>query len=297
MPRIKIDTGLHLYYATEGRGDAVVLVQGLDRDHRGMALQMKALAEHYQVIAYDSRGVGESDMPPGPYTCEHLADDIRGLLAALGITETHLIGASLGGLVVQEFAIKYPGMTGSIILMCSFARPSDEMRNTGRFFIDSIEQMGHAQVCEQMMHRVYSNTYRENEKPRFAAAREKLREMDATYDIRGFQWAAEAGLSADTRARVGRIKVPTLVIAGELDDLVPPSLCEEQLVRPISGSRLVVIPNAGHLFFEEKPEEANRAILAFLTGIKRQKSEDGSRNSGVSSQRSEDGGTRSVTSE
>jgi len=267
VPRIKIDTGLHLYYETEGEGEAVILVQGLDRDHRGMALQMKALADRYRVISYDSRGIGQSDTPPGPYTCAQLADDIRGLLEALGIAKTHLIGASLGGLVVQEFAINYPGMTESIILMCTFARPSSDMQSTGRFFIDSIESRGHAQICEEMMRQAYSSTYLENEKQRFDAAWEKLRELEATYNIRGFQWTAEAGLSGDTRDRIGSIKAPALVIAGELDELVPPSLCEEQLVRSISGSRLVVIKEAGHLFFEEKPEEVNREILAFLSGI------------------------------
>jgi pimeloyl-ACP methyl ester carboxylesterase len=267
VPRIEIDTGLHLYYETEGRGDAVLLVQGLDRDHRGMALQTKVLAEHYQVISYDARGIGQSDTPPGPYTCAQLADDIRGLLKALGIGKSHLIGASLGGHVVQEFAINYPEMTGSIILMCTFARASGEMLSTGRLFIDSIESRGHAYICEEMMRQAYSSTYLENEKGRFDAAWEKLREMDATYNIRGFQWTAEAGLSADTRDRVSSIKTPALVMAGELDYLVPPSLCEEQLVRPIRGSRLVVIKDAGHLFFDEKPEAVNREILAFLASL------------------------------
>jgi len=269
VPRIRIDTGVYLYYEAEGQGDAVTLVQGLDRDHRGMALQMKALADRYQVISYDARGIGQSDTPPGPYTCGQLADDIRGLLKALGIGKTHLIGSSLGGHVVQEFAINYPGMTESIILMCTFARPSDDMQSTGRFFIDAIERMGHAQICEEMMRQAYSGRYLEAEKQRFDAAWEKLRESDATYNIRGFQWTAEAGLSADTRDRIGSIKAPTLVMAGELDCLVPPSLCAEQLVRPISGSRLVVIKDAGHLFFDEKPDEVNNEILAFLSSIRR----------------------------
>lgn len=269
MPRIAIDAGLHLYYETEGQGDAVTLVQGLDRDHGGMASQMKALAEYYRVISYDARGVGQSDTPPGPYTCEQMADDIRGLLAALGIGKTHLIGASLGGMVVQEFAIKYPEMTGGIILMCTFAKPSSDMQSTGRFFIHAIEQMGHAYICEQMMRQAHSCTYLEAEKQRFDAAWEKLRETDPTYNIRGFQWTAEAGLSADTRDRVGCIKAPTLVMAGDLDCLATPSLCEEQLVRPISGSQLVIIKDAGHLFFDEKPEEVNREILAFLSNIHR----------------------------
>jgi pimeloyl-ACP methyl ester carboxylesterase len=99
------------------------------------------------------------------------------------------------------------------------------------------------------------------------AGRQKLKVQEAGYDIKGFQWKAEAGINADTRDRLHTIKIPTLVMAGELDYFVPPSLCEDQLVRHIDGSRFEVIKGAAHAFFDEKPDEVNRVILSFLSSI------------------------------
>ena len=85
MPKVIVENGLNIYYEIEGKGDSVVLVQGLDRDHNGMMAQRKELAKHFQVIAYDARGTGQSDTPRGPYSCRQMADDLYALLKGLGI--------------------------------------------------------------------------------------------------------------------------------------------------------------------------------------------------------------------
>ncbi len=94
--------------------------------------------------------------------------------------------------------------------------------------------------------------------------RRKLQESEDHYNVRGFQWKAEAGINADTSDRLYEITAPTLVIAGELDYFVPPSLCEQQLVKKIKRSRLAVIKDAAHALFDEKPGEVNREIKSFL---------------------------------
>ena len=75
MAKITLENGISIYYEVEGHGEAVALVQGLDRDHTGMRFQRKELAKHFQVISYDTRGTGLSDTPEGPYTCLQMADD------------------------------------------------------------------------------------------------------------------------------------------------------------------------------------------------------------------------------
>jgi len=267
MPKVKIESGLNIYYEMEGQGDSVVLVQGLDRDHNGMNSQRKELAKHFQVIAYDARGTGQSDTPQGPYTCRQMADDLYGLLKVLQIEKSHIIGASLGGHVAQEFAIVYPEMTASLILMCTFSKPDHYLQSMGRFWISAIEKIGHAQLCEEIMHWTYSREYFETEKQKLDSARQKLKEMEGTYNIKGFQWKAEAGVNADSRDRLDKIKAPTLVMAGELDYFIPPSLSEQQLVRSINGSKFVLIKGAAHAFFDEKSDEVNREILTFLSSI------------------------------
>lgn len=267
MPKIKIESGLKIYYETEGQGDAVVLVQGLDGDHSGMILQGKELSTHFQVIAYDARGTGHSDTPQGPYTCKQMADDLYGLLRALKIETVHIIGASLGGNIAQEFAISYPEMTESLILMCTFSKSDYYMQNLGRFWASAIEKIGHAHLCKEIMHWTYSRKFFETQGQGLEYAFQKLKEADDSYNTKGFQWKAEAGINADTADRLYKIKTPTLVMAGEWDYLVPPSLCEQQLVKHINGSHFVVIKGAAHAFFDEKPAEVNREIQAFLSSV------------------------------
>ena len=267
MPKVKIESGLNIYYEVEGRGDSVVLVQGLDRDHNGMNSQRRELAKHFQVIAYDARGTGQSDTPQGPYTCKQMADDLCGLLKVLQIEKAHIIGASLGGHVAQEFAIIYPEMTTSLVLMCTFAKPDHYLHSLGRFWINAIEKIGHAHLCEEIMHWTYSRKFFETQRQKLDSVRQKLRELEDTYNIKGFQWKAEAGVNADTSDRLDKIKAPTLVMAGELDYFIPPSLSEQQLVRSINGSKFVLIKDAAHAFFDEKSEEVNREILTFLSSI------------------------------
>jgi len=232
MPKIRIENGVSLYYETEGQGDAVVLIQGLDRDCYGMMAQRRALSSCYQVVAYDARGTGKSDTPQGPYTCKQMADDLYGLLKAIKIERAHLIGASLGGIVALECAIAYPEMTKSLILMCSFAKPDYYLQNLGRFWVRAIEKIGHALLCEEIMQWMYSREFFETKRQEIETARERLRAM-----------------------------------AGELDHMAPPSLCERQLVKAISGSRLVIIKGAAHALFDEKPNEVNREIMMFLSSV------------------------------
>lgn len=267
MPRRAIETGLSIYYESAGEGDAVVLVQGLDRDHNGMMSQAKELSKSFKVLTYDARGTGQSDTPPGPYTCGQMAEDVCALLRALRIERAHLIGASLGGQIVQEFAINYPGMTDSIILLCTFAKPDHYLQSMGRFWISAIEKIGHAQLCEEIMHWSYSRLFFEANRQRLDTVRLKLKELEAGYNVQGFQWKAEAGINADTSGRLHMIKAPTLVLAGELDSFVPPALCEDQLVRHIDGSRFEVVKGAAHAFFDEKPDEVNSIILSFLSNL------------------------------
>ena len=267
MPKVKIENGVGLYYEIEGQGEAVVLIQGLDRDCYGMMAQRRALSSCYQVVAYDARGTGKSDTPQGPYTCTQMADDLYGLLKAIKIERAHLIGASLGGIVALECAIAYPEIVRSLILMCSFAKPDYFLQNLGRFWVRAIEKLGHALLCEEIMQWVYSREFFETKRQEIETARERLRAMEETYDIKGFQWKAEAGINADVSDRLDKVNVPTLVMAGELDHMAPPSLCERQLVKAINGSRLVIIKGAAHALFDEKPNEANREIMVFLSSV------------------------------
>ncbi|MCX5895651.1 MAG: alpha/beta hydrolase [Proteobacteria bacterium] len=266
MAKIKLENGLTFYYEIEGQGDVVALVQGLDRDHTGMRFQRKELAKHFQVVTYDARGTGLSETPEGPYTCRQMADDLYFLLRALGINKAHIIGASMGGVVAQEFALAYPEMTGCLILFCTYSKSDHFTETLVRFWITAVEKTGHALLCEGIMPWLYTREFFETQQMALDWARQVIREQEPYYSIKGFQWKAEAALAADTADRLHLITAPTLVVAGAEDMVVPPALCEK-LARSIQGAQFKIISGGAHAFFDEKPFEVNEILLNFLTTL------------------------------
>jgi len=267
MAKITLENGINIYYEVEGQGEAVALVQGLDRDHTGMRFQRKELAKHFRVITYDTRGTGLSDTPEGPYTCLQMADDLACLLQALGIEKAHIIGASMGGAIAQEFAIKYPQMAGRLVLLCTFMKADAFVQQLAKFWMQAVEKTGHVLLCEGILPWLYTREFFENQQLALDWARKLIREQEPMYNVRGFQWKAQAALAADTSGRLHNIKAPVLVVAGELDLVVPPALCK-QLADAIRGAQFTIIKGGGHAFFDEKPFELNEVVLDFLRADK-----------------------------
>src|SRR5215211_4979478 len=124
MPTVSVN-GLKLLYEIEGDGEPVVLIPGFAAGRWIWFKQTDELARRFRVIVFDPRGVSASDKPEGPQTISLLADDIAHLLQTIGIDSAHIVGASFGGFVAQEFALKYPSMTRKLVLCCtSFGGPN-----------------------------------------------------------------------------------------------------------------------------------------------------------------------------
>src|SRR5216117_1508490 len=116
-----IVNGIRVHYDVSGDGPPVLLISGLGAPAASWALQVKALAPHFRVVTLDNRGVGESDLPPDPvYTTAQLADDAATLLRQLKIDRAHVIGASMGGTIAQELAIRHPRLVRSLVLACTW---------------------------------------------------------------------------------------------------------------------------------------------------------------------------------
>jgi pimeloyl-ACP methyl ester carboxylesterase len=170
----------------------------------------------------------------------------------------------MGGAIAQEFAIKYPDMTGRLILFCTYSKSDAFVRQLAKFWVDALEKIGHALLCEGIMPWLYTREFFENEQMALDWARRMIREQESFYSIKGFKWKAAAAVNADTSDRLHLINTPTLVVAGEFDMVVPPALCE-QLAALIKGARFAVIKGGAHAFFDEKPFEVNEVILNFLS--------------------------------
>ena len=100
--------GINIYYEKSGSGPYLILIEGLGAATYLWEKQVPEFSKHFTTVVYDNRGVGKSDKPPGPYTIKMMADDLAGLMDTLKIPKAHILGASMGGFIAQEFALSYP---------------------------------------------------------------------------------------------------------------------------------------------------------------------------------------------
>ncbi|HET8578116.1 MAG TPA: alpha/beta fold hydrolase [Methylomirabilota bacterium] len=264
MPRIPVD-GVSLFYQSTGPDDAepLVLIMGWGGDHTAWAFQIPAFAAQYRVIAFDNRGVGQSDVPDEPYTIAGMAEDTLALLDRLGIRQAHICGASMGGMIAQEIALVHPDRVLTLQLHCTLA----QIDAYGLFLIDAIlrakASLGREDFTRLMIPWVLSHKTLAERGEFVRLFIERAVEYPYPTTLTGLARQADAIRRHDTLERLGAIRVPTLITTGTEDILVPPSRSRELHSR-IAGSELVEIPGAGHLHFMEEFEAFNEACLGFL---------------------------------
>ncbi|HEX8139650.1 MAG TPA: alpha/beta hydrolase [Pyrinomonadaceae bacterium] len=262
MPHTKVG-GLQLYYETQGRGEPVVLIPGFRTGLWLWFKQMEALARKFRVIVFDPRGIGQSADTGEPFTIEMLADDLAGLLGALGIEWAHVLGASFGGFVAQEFAIKYPQMTRSLVLCCTSSGGARHLLPSASALqaLATVEGLNTEERTRKDLLRAFAPEFvseRPGEVEAFIARRLRHPVKD---------WAHFAQLQAaaafDASERISEIKAPTLVLTGDEDEIVPPGN-SLYLAAQIPQARLVRVAGGSHMFFVEQPEKFNRAVIDFI---------------------------------
>jgi pimeloyl-ACP methyl ester carboxylesterase len=218
------------------------------------------LAAHYRTIALDNRGVGRSEVPPGPYSIALMASDAAGVLDAAGIESAHVFGVSMGGMIAQEFALQYPKRTRSLILGCTAAggRTAVRAEPEATQMLMARDKMSPEQAAETAVPFIYdSATPRERIDEDLAIRRPWFPRREAyTAQLQGI-------LAWEAYSRLSGIAAPTLVIHGERDRLVPPGN-GKLIAERIPGAKLVMIPHASHLFLTDQTEVSHHAILQFL---------------------------------
>ena len=264
MPIAHIN-GIDINYALEGDGpETVVLVNGLADDLTTWELQMEALlGAGYRVLRFDNRGIGASDAPPGPYTTALFAQDTKALVDELGLTDFHLLGVSMGGMIAQEYAIAHGGDLRSLTLACTYAQPGPFCSRMFALWEELAPKEGVAFVMREVT--LWAFTV-----PFFEEREEELREFEAAMaDIDQPVGAYLAQLHSiqhhDTTDRLDQIDVPTLVLAGEEDILIPVRL-SRALHGALAGSEWTTVPG-GHACLWEHPDPFNQAVLGFLSSV------------------------------
>jgi 3-oxoadipate enol-lactonase len=257
--------GITINYALDGDGpETLVLVNGLADTLDTWVFQMDALlGAGLRVLRFYNRGVGETDMPEGPYTTAGFAADTKALVDHLGLTDFHLLGVSMGGMIAQQYALAHPEHLRSLTLACTYAAPGPFCSRMFELWADMAPVMGVPAVMRDVT--LWAFTV-----PFFSEQTEMLAEFEA--DMAAMDQPVGAYLAQlssirthDTTARIGEISVPTLVLAGEEDILIPVSL-SRALHEGIPGSTWATTAG-GHACLWESPEPFNAAVLQFLAGV------------------------------
>ena len=259
MPFVE-NQGARIYWDAQGHGAPILLIMGLSYPSYMWHRTRPVLAAHYQTIAFDNRGVGRSDVPPGPYPIALMASDAAAVLDAAGIESAHLFGVSMGGMIAQEFALQYPKRVRSLILGCTGAGGPTAVRAEPDAIqmLMTRDKMTPEQAAEAPVPFIYDA----------ATPRERIDEDIAIrqpWFPRPEAYAAQLQgiLAWEAYSRLPGITAPTLVIHGQNDRLVPPGN-GKLIADRIPGAKLVMIPHASHLFLTDQTEVAHRAILEFL---------------------------------
>ena len=139
-----------VYLEEHGEGDLLLLVNGLGADHTTWGLQTEYFKEHYRVVVFDNPGVGQTEGPAGPYTTELFADVAADLCEHLGIEQAHVVGASMGGAIAQQIALRHPGLVRSLALHCTWGRADHHLTALMRSWQTSAHVLPLIDLCRQI---------------------------------------------------------------------------------------------------------------------------------------------------
>lgn len=262
MPTIQTNR-LNMYYELHGEGEPLLLIRGLGSTCDGFAAQVEGLSPHFRVISFDNRCVGRTDQPQEPFSIADMADDTAALLDALDIESAHVFGVSLGGMVAQELALRHPARVRRLALACTHAGPRTAARSPEwavRVFNES-RDMPRADALEHSVSLLFARKT-VDERPQLVE--ETLAVMlNNNQPKSSYLLQLGAVMRHDTIDRLGQITHPTLVLTGTEDTLVDPEN-SRLIAERIPGARLIEFEQTGHVFFTEKADAVNRALIEFF---------------------------------
>lgn len=253
--------GIETNYELHGKEGApwLVLSHSLACSVRMWDPQIEALKNEYRILAYDTRGHGASGAPGGEYTLEMLADDLKALLEALGVRNPHYCGLSMGGMIGQTFALKYPGEFRTLTLADTTSGFPPQAWPLWQERIRIAEEKGMAPLVQPTLERWFTEGFRQSQPEPVAG----IGKLIASTPVAGYVGCCHAIPKINLTARLKEIKTPILVLCGDKDPGTPPAM-SEAIRDNAPGSKLVMIPGAAHLANLENPAAFTRALREFL---------------------------------
>jgi 3-oxoadipate enol-lactonase len=247
-------------YDVRGAGPALVLINGMGFGRWGFFKQVPVLSRHFATITFDAQSERDPEGVVGG-----LAGDVVDLLGHLGVSKSHVLGTSLGGLVAQELALLRPDLVARLVLVSTgHGGPGSERMSLGAMGkMFGFGALSPRKAARRGLEGATSWRYRAESPDEFDRLVEKR--LADSPSLATYYGQARAGWRFDASGKVGRISSPTLVIHGAEGRYVPPANARA-LAEAIPSAELRVLDGAGHLVFVERAAEVNREVVAFLSG-------------------------------
>jgi 3-oxoadipate enol-lactonase len=259
MPYV-VSRGAKIYWDELGSGPPVLLIMGLSFTHEMWFRVLPRLSARYRTIFFDNRGMGRSDVPRGPYRMRLMAQDATAVLDAAGVPAAHIIGASMGGMIAQELALRHPHRVLSLMLGCTsygglLARWPSLAHAPRTMPMGESAQMSREAALIPLL-------YSPSTPPELIQEDLRVR-AQCGWTYRGF-WGQFGGiLMWNSYRRLPRITAPTLVVHGADDRLVPPEN-GRVVANRIPGARFELLPKAGHILLTDQLDACVALMLEFL---------------------------------
>ncbi|HUR84872.1 MAG TPA: alpha/beta hydrolase [Solirubrobacteraceae bacterium] len=254
--------GARLHVERRGSGPPLLLITGFAISSAVFEPVLDRYAASFECISYDNRGAGRTRAPRRPTSMPELAADAAGLLAALGIDSAHVYGVSMGGMVAQELALRFPERVRGLVLGGTTPGGPRAIRPTlGELSALVGGISGTRDRASWLAGALFSPEFRREQPERVAELLAYFARHRATPD--GVLWHWWASVYHDTTSRLAQIQAPTLVMHGERDALAPIGNAR-LLARRIPDARLAIVPGAGHAYALEAPETSFRLLAEWL---------------------------------
>jgi len=257
-PRSPADAG----QGAGGDGEPLLCVSGLTTDTMVWIPQIQAFSAAHRTVIFDNRDAGQSSMAEGEYEIADMARDALALADHLELDTFHLLGVSMGGAIAQEMAIQAPERARTLTLAVTFPAGGAYARRLAEVWSARVDQVSHEQHVDELMLLNHSEGFYDHpEMVEFI--RTAMLNNPHPQPPEAFARQLAASSRHDTRDRLGSLTMPTLVIGGEYDILVPVWKSKE-VASLIPGSKLTILAGAPHGLSVERAEEFNAAVLDFM---------------------------------
>jgi 3-oxoadipate enol-lactonase len=252
-----------LVHSEAGQGTPLVLLHGFPLTSAIWHEQQKSLSSHFRVLTPDLRGHGRSPAPPGAYDMDLLAGDVLAWLDTLHVKKAVIMGHSMGGYVALAAWKREPARFLALGLIASHAGADTEEGRQGRYkLVDKVAAEGSKAVAEALLPKLFAPGL-----PAEAPIINQVRQMILQTPVAGIIGSLKGmALRPDSTPILTNIHIPTLVVAGSKDQIIPQEKAKS-LAAGLPAATLTLVDNAGHMPMLEQPEATTTAIRQFLHAV------------------------------